>query len=97
MTLDERITKLLPYRMEVISNFSYKNIAMMKTHNECRDACATNLKQAFERREIAFVPSILDIAQAIRERKQGHPHDIPIEALELSQAEAILSLLTKGK
>lgn len=86
MTLDQRIETLLK-----------TDIGCSECGDVAADELRTNLKQAFERGQIAFVPSILEIAQALRERKQGHPNDMPIEMLELSQAEAILSLLTKGK
>ena len=89
MTIEERIEALLPRKTQLDGIGEYitgKEVG----RNEAIDQCATNLKQAFERGEICFVPSEEKINQLVSS-------DNFIFGSGNVRAKAILSLLTKGK
>ena len=97
MTIEERIEALLPPKRR------YTDRGKGEWYNLSREDCAINLKQAFERGEIAFVPSKYTIESILfKESTKNINKDgvkvslIPYENFCIV-AEEIISLLTKDK
>lgn len=91
MTLEEKIALLLP-KKDTIYTYEAMLTPVQEGYNDCIDQCATNLNKAFERGEIAFVPTEEDLVKVIDRRL---PSDWVIGRIGL--AREIINLLTKGK